>query len=148
MPFLLPNQQRQSTEAWRQLMSIWHKIKNYCFCHFIYGTILVKKVATNCDEIRWTVLWCPLQCVYLPVAEWYCKNLMKKYENWLALIWWNQYLSYPMIQKKLPPTDGGHFIKYSSILNILSLVFGRPFVKRFALCYRTVVLSCLSLTLV
>jgi len=24
------------------------------------------------------------------------------------------------------------------------LVFGRPFVKRFALCYRTVVLSCLS----
>jgi len=34
----------------------------------------------------------------------------------------------------------------------LSVVFGRPFVKRFALCYRTVVLSvlsvCLSVTLV
>jgi len=27
-------------------------------------------------------------------------------------------------------------------------IFGRPFVKRFALCYRTVVLSCLSVTLV
>jgi len=27
-------------------------------------------------------------------------------------------------------------------------VFGRPFVKRFALCYRTAVLSCLSVTFV
>ena len=28
------------------------------------------------------------------------------------------------------------------------LIFGRPFVKRFAICYRTVVLSCLSVMLV
>ena len=34
-------------------------------------------------------------------------------------------------------------------LSVLDLVFGRPFVKRFALCYRTVVcLSVLSVTLV
>jgi len=31
---------------------------------------------------------------------------------------------------------------------ILRVVFGRPFAKRFALCYRTIVLSCLSVTLV
>jgi len=31
---------------------------------------------------------------------------------------------------------------------MIVIVFGRPFVKRFALCYRTVVLSCLSVTLV
>jgi len=38
------------------------------------------------------------------------------------------------------------------VISYSSLIFGRPFVKRFALCYRTVVcpvyLSCLSVTLV
>jgi len=32
--------------------------------------------------------------------------------------------------------------------DIEGIIFGRPFVKQFALCYRTVVLSCLSVTLV
>jgi len=33
-------------------------------------------------------------------------------------------------------------------LSLYGIIFGRPFVKRFALCYRTVVLSCLSVTFV
>jgi len=35
-----------------------------------------------------------------------------------------------------------------TVLHYLLRIFGRPFVKRFALCYQTVVLSCLSVTLV
>jgi len=45
--------------------------------------------------------------------------------------------------KKLAREGEAHFLQY--YLFKVALVFGRPFVKRFALCYRSVVLSvCLS----
>ena len=37
---------------------------------------------------------------------------------------------------------------YRTVCQKQETIFGRPFVKRFALCYRTVVLSVLSVTLV
>ena len=36
---------------------------------------------------------------------------------------------------------GMHYEHYSSFFALGTSIFGRPFVKRFALCYRTVVLS-------
>jgi len=39
------------------------------------------------------------------------------------------------------------FVTTRSIKSFKRAIFGRPFVKRFTLCYRTVVLSCLSLCL-
>ena len=54
-----------------------------------------------------------------------------------------------LIESDLWPAEYRHFVTLSDIqghshIPSLYKVFGRPFVKRFALCYRTVVLSVLS----
>ena len=51
------------------------------------------------------------------------------------------------IQSKVPVSIN-HNLSTTHHFFTTVIIFGRPFVKRFALCYRTVVLSCLSVTLV